>query len=134
MKSSCLTPRPPSLRGKGVTSACTSIGDRTAIRHPLPCERSERIREGGRAAMGGVRSLDQVFALAPIEALRQLLGIKDPGAAALEEAVVLRQDRGDQTAARAANDVDLGKQRQELDPLAVMLMIVWITSKVERDS
>src|SRR5579862_8442557 len=67
------------------------------------------------------RLFPQVFPLALIEALRQLLSVEDPRAAALEETVVTRQERGDHAPSSAARDVRLGKQRYVFDAFAIVL-------------
>src|SRR5581483_7488932 len=139
MKGSYLTPRPPSLptrtikrvraREGGDHSLYVFLGSALSVRwerkdpiqrRRLPTPPSLASLRAGREGGRGVRSLHQVFALALVEALRQLLGVVDPGPAALEEAVVLREDGGDQAARGAAHDVDLGEQRQVRDSLAVV--------------
>src|SRR5262249_40261364 len=66
-------------------------------------------------------SLLEILPLAPVEALAELLGIVDPGAAALEEAVIAAQQAGDHTPGGSAGDVDFSQQGNVLDSLAIVL-------------
>src|SRR5579871_822991 len=63
----------------------------------------------------------QIFPLALVETLRQFFGVEHPGPAALEEAVILGEDRGDHTTRDAAHNVHLRQQGDKLDALAVVL-------------
>ena len=62
----------------------------------------------------------KVLALALIESLRQLLGVKHPGTNSLEETVVTAEQRCNHATGSSSRNVHFGKQRDELDTLAIV--------------